>query len=85
MKHLQMEQLHQLQKRTTGSAEQTDIGDIFKVIEKQPEQSEGAEEQLSANNSSEESNSPQTKSIASEKGNHQPLGQPTENGKSNMF
>ena len=37
MKHLQMEQLHQLQKRSTGSSEHTDIGDIFKVIEKPAE------------------------------------------------
>ena len=34
MKHLQMEQLHQLQKRTEGTAEHTEIGDIFQVLEK---------------------------------------------------
>ena len=33
MKHLQMEQIHQLQKRAEGNAEQTEIGDIFQVIE----------------------------------------------------
>ncbi len=34
MKHLQMEQIHQLQKRSEGNAEQTEIGDIFQVVEK---------------------------------------------------
>ena len=33
MKHLQMEQIHQLQKRAEGNAEQTEIGDIFQVME----------------------------------------------------
>ena len=33
MKHLQMEQIHQLQKRAEGNAEQTEIGDIFQVVE----------------------------------------------------
>ncbi|XP_040567512.2 zinc finger homeobox protein 4-like [Lepeophtheirus salmonis] len=31
MKHLQMEQIHQLQKRAEGNLSQTDIGDIFRV------------------------------------------------------
>ena len=34
MKHLQMEQLHQIQKRAEGNMEQTEIGDIFQVVEK---------------------------------------------------
>ena len=34
MKHLQMEQIHQLQKRSEGNTEQTEIGDIFQVTEK---------------------------------------------------
>ncbi len=33
MKHLQMEQLHQIQKRAEGNIEQTEIGDIFQVLE----------------------------------------------------
>ena len=33
MKHLQMEQIHQLQKRAEGNISQTEIGDIFQVIE----------------------------------------------------
>ena len=33
MKHLQMEQIHQLQKRAEGNTSQTEIGDIFQVIE----------------------------------------------------
>ena len=33
MKHLQMEQIHQIQKRAEGNQEQTEIGDIFKVVE----------------------------------------------------
>ena len=33
MKHLQMEQIHQLQKRSEGNIEQTEIGDIFQVTE----------------------------------------------------
>ncbi len=34
MKHLQMEQIHQLQKRSEGNTDQTEIGDIFQVVEK---------------------------------------------------
>ena len=44
MKHLQMEQIHQLQKRSEGNMEQTEIGDIFRVVEldeKQNETNEG--------------------------------------------
>ena len=41
MKHLQMEQLHQIQKRAEGNMEQTEIGDIFQVVEKSPPESEG--------------------------------------------
>ena len=33
MKHLQMEQIHQIQKRAEGNVEQTEIGDIFQVVE----------------------------------------------------
>ena len=33
MKHLQMEQIHQIQKRADGNNEQTEIGDIFQVVE----------------------------------------------------
>jgi AT-binding transcription factor 1 len=33
MKHLQMEQIHQLQKRSEGNIGQTEIGDIFQVVE----------------------------------------------------
>ena len=33
MQHLQMEQIHQLQKRAEGNLGQTDIGDIFQVLE----------------------------------------------------
>ncbi len=33
MKHLQMEQIHQLQKRAEGNMAQTEIGDIFQVTE----------------------------------------------------
>ena len=33
MQHLQMEQIHQLQKRAEGNMGQTDIGDIFQVLE----------------------------------------------------
>jgi AT-binding transcription factor 1 len=33
MKHLQMEQIHQLQKRSEGNMEQTEIGDIFQVVD----------------------------------------------------
>ena len=33
MKHLQMEQIHQIQKRADGNIEQTEIGDIFQVVE----------------------------------------------------
>ena len=33
MKHLQMEQIHQLQKRAEGNTSQTEIGDIFQVVE----------------------------------------------------
>ncbi len=33
MKHLQMEQIHQLQKRSEGNMEQTEIGDIFQVAD----------------------------------------------------
>ena len=33
MKHLQMEQIHQIQKRADGNVEQTEIGDIFQVVE----------------------------------------------------
>ena len=33
MKHLQMEQIHQIQKRAEGNIEQTEIGDIFQVVE----------------------------------------------------
>jgi AT-binding transcription factor 1 len=33
IKHLQMEQIHQLQKRSEGNEEQTEIGDIFQVHE----------------------------------------------------
>lgn len=33
MKHLQMEQIHQLQKRAEGNTSQTEIGDIFQVLE----------------------------------------------------
>lgn len=33
IKHLQMEQIHQLQKRSEGNEEQTEIGDIFQVRE----------------------------------------------------
>ena len=40
MKHLQMEQLHQLQKRSEGNAEHTEIGDIFQVIEKPDDDTE---------------------------------------------
>jgi AT-binding transcription factor 1 len=33
IKHLQMEQIHQIQKRSEGNEEQTEIGDIFQVRE----------------------------------------------------
>ena len=33
MKHLQMEQIHQIQKKAEGNMEQTEIGDIFQVVE----------------------------------------------------
>ena len=33
MKHLQMEQIHQLQKRAEGNTSHTEIGDIFQVTE----------------------------------------------------
>ena len=33
MKHLQMEQMHQLKKRAEGNIAQTEIGDIFQVVE----------------------------------------------------
>jgi len=33
MKHLQMEQMHQLKKRAEGNTAQTEIGDIFQVVE----------------------------------------------------
>jgi AT-binding transcription factor 1 len=36
IKHLQMEQIHQLQKRSEGNEEQTEIGDIFQVREERP-------------------------------------------------
>ena len=40
MKHLQMEQIHQLQKRAEGNTSQTEIGDIFQVsIEEETEES----------------------------------------------
>jgi AT-binding transcription factor 1 len=32
MKHLQMEQIHQLQRRSEGKELQTDIGEVFQVI-----------------------------------------------------
>ena len=41
MKHLQMEQIHQLQKRSEGNTEQTEIGDIFQVVEKNEPESSG--------------------------------------------
>lgn len=37
MQHLQMEQIHQLQKRAEGNLGQTDIGDIFQVMEESNE------------------------------------------------
>ncbi len=36
MKHLQMEQMHQLKKRAEGNIQQTEIGDIFQVTEETP-------------------------------------------------
>lgn len=39
LKHLQMEQVHQLQKRSEGNVEQSDIGDIFQVAEGSPQMS----------------------------------------------
>jgi AT-binding transcription factor 1 len=32
MKHLQMEQIHQLQRRSEGKELQTDIGEVFQVV-----------------------------------------------------
>ena len=46
MKHLQMEQIHQLQKRAEGNTSQTEIGDIFQVLES----SSDADEQESKGN-----------------------------------
>ena len=43
MKHLQMEQIHQLQKRSEGNMEQTEIGDIFRVVELDEKQNESNE------------------------------------------
>ena len=40
IKHLQMEQIHQLQKRSDGNDEQTEIGDIFQVREEESSRSE---------------------------------------------
>ena len=41
LQHLQMEQIHQLQKRAEGNLGQTDIGDIFQVIEVSTELTDG--------------------------------------------
>ena len=40
MKHLQMEQVHQLKKRAEGNLGHTEIGDIFQVSEAQDEENE---------------------------------------------
>ena len=41
VKHLQMEQLHQLQRRSEGKELQTDIGEVFQVILQAHEQEQG--------------------------------------------
>ena len=43
MKHLQMEQIHQLQKRSEGGPEQTEIGEIFQVLEEGQQPGSNAE------------------------------------------
>ncbi|RZF31901.1 hypothetical protein LSTR_LSTR003783 [Laodelphax striatellus] len=40
MKHLQMEQIHQLQRRTEGKDVQTDIGEVFQILTPPPDTSE---------------------------------------------
>ena len=40
-KHLQMEQFHQLKKRAEGNTAQTEIGEIFQVVEEDDELNEG--------------------------------------------
>ena len=47
MKHLQMEQIHQLQKRSEGNTDQTEIGDIFQVVN-EDEASSSLQEEPSA-------------------------------------
>jgi AT-binding transcription factor 1 len=41
MKHLQMEQVHQLKKRAEGNQAQTEIGEIFQVSEEDEDQNDG--------------------------------------------
>lgn len=41
MKHLQMEQLHQLQRRSEGKELQTDIAEVFQVIQQPQDQEQG--------------------------------------------
>jgi AT-binding transcription factor 1 len=48
MKHLQMEQIHQLQKRSEGNATQTEIGDIFQVVDRDANEEERASSNTSA-------------------------------------
>lgn len=40
MKHLQMEQIHQLQRRSEGKDVQTDIGEVFQILSQPSEQSD---------------------------------------------
>ena len=44
MKHLQMEQIHQLQKRAEGNTSQTEIGDIFQVVEVESNEQESSQD-----------------------------------------
>ena len=48
MKHLQMEQIHQLQKRSEGNTDQTEIGDIFQVVNEDEASSSSQEEPSAA-------------------------------------
>ena len=48
MKHLQMEQIHQLQKRSEGNTDQTEIGDIFQVVAEDEGSSPSQDEPSSA-------------------------------------
>ena len=49
MKHLQMEQLHQLQRRSEGKDLQTDIGEVFQIIP-QPQEHESEQGTFTYNN-----------------------------------